>query len=285
MKEQRIGSRPHAAIWDLAHARIRAHFNVAQNRLPLHRHPHFELLYIIRGIRLIELNGRCFQARPGHLVVFRPEQEHWEHPGTKHISYFVFRFRPDELTEVGMEFPDAGTIVQVVSLPRQEELCTLFNQMLKEQNQADESSQLLLGAYLVEFIVTLRRAIRESLNETTGTEQNILHTRIQKAVCLIEKDLTGNTDIKELARCVFMSPSYFSHVFREIVQESPKCFLINKRIAKAKDLLANTDWSGKKISEKLGYASPCYFYRQFRWVTGVTTSGYRAEIRSPQKNA
>lgn len=41
------------SVWDLAHARIRAHFNIVQTELPYHIHPHFELLYIVKGARMV----------------------------------------------------------------------------------------------------------------------------------------------------------------------------------------------------------------------------------------
>ena len=272
-----------SAVWDMADGRIGAQFNKVQTPTAKHSHPHFELLYIIRGVRAVELNGRHYKARSGDLLVFRPNEYHAEYAGTKTASYFVFRFRPDELVKAHLNFPGPNAAGPVISLPHQEEFYDLFDRMMYEQNHGAEGSQLLLGAYLVEFVVKLRRAVNQALGRKTDGDLDSIHIRIRNAMDLIQKNISGDMDLKTIARNVFMSASHFSRVFKEGTGESPKHYLIQERVKKAKELLANTDRTAGEIAELLGYESPYYFYRQFRRKTGLTAGTYRQRFKHPAK--
>ena len=37
-----------------------------------HAHPHFELIYILRGTRCLVIGGKTYRARRGDLMIFRP---------------------------------------------------------------------------------------------------------------------------------------------------------------------------------------------------------------------
>jgi AraC-like DNA-binding protein len=276
-------SRISTAIQDLAKDRIRAYFNDIQSPIKRHAHPHFELLYIIKGVREVNLGGRHFTARAGDILIFRPNDYHEEYAGTKTISFFCFRFRPDELNEARLEFPRLDILGPVISLPWQEEFYGLFSQMMDEKNHGGEGSQLLLGAYLVEFVVKLRRAVSQVLSQKADNGRDSIQIRIRNAMDLIQKNISSEMDLKKIARSVFMSASRFSHVFKERTGESPKHYLIRERVEKAKELLVHTELTALEIAEQLGYESPYYFYRQFRRKTGLTAGQYRLRFRHPAK--
>ncbi|OGV39232.1 MAG: hypothetical protein A2X48_01245 [Lentisphaerae bacterium GWF2_49_21] len=281
-------SRKNDKLWrepvfvDLAGGKIEARINLKQNpskdQKP-HFHPHFELLYITRGTRNLELNGRQYSADAGDLMIFRPGDAHIEFAGTETVSYFVFRFKPGELAEAGIEFPRIDKVGPVISLPRKEMFYDIFNSMVEEFENPGEGSDLILGAYLVEFVIKLRRAINEILKNQISEGVDSVQLRVSRAMDLMEKNLTGSLDLEKIAGSAFMSVSHFSHTFKEKTGESPKRFLIRGRIEMAKRLLETTDKTAMRIAEELGYESPYFFYRQFRSKTGMTANRYRAKHR------
>ena len=267
---------------DLTGGRIEAHINNRQDpsrdQKP-HFHPHFELLYITRGTRNLELNGRQYSADAGDLMIFRPGDAHIEFAGTETVSYFVFRFKAEDLSEAGIEFPRVDKAGAVISLPRKEVFYDLFNSMVEEYENPGEGSELILGAYLVEFVIKLRRAINEMLRKHISEGVDSVQLRVSRAMDLMEKNLTGSLDLEKIAGSAFMSVSHFSHTFKEKTGESPKRFLIRGRIEMAKKLLETTGKTAMRIAEELGYESPYFFYRQFRSKTGMTANQYRSKHR------
>jgi len=140
---------------------------------------------------------------------------------------------------------------------------------------------LLLGSYLVEFVVKLRRAIREVVPPRSGSEVGTIQCRINSAMDLIQRNFENNLDLKKVAQRAFMSVSHFSHTFKDNVGESPKHYLIRARLDKAKELLAGTDRPATEIAETLGYKTPSFFYRQFKCAIGLTVNKYRQIHRCP----
>jgi len=161
----------------------------------------------------------------------------------------------------------------VLSLPRKSQFIEIFNRMLDEQSSGEEESRILLGAYLVEFVIKLRRAIRETLGGDAGGDN--IEARIIGAMNLIQRNIGGELDLERVARRAFMSSSHFSHTFKERFGESPKSYQVRKRIEKAMELLKESSMSAMEISSELGYNDPYFFYRQFRRKTGMTPTEFR----------
>ncbi len=273
---------PTASLKDYSEERVTA-ISCTQDPRPahperhLHFHRHYELLYITKGARTLWVGGREYRAEAGDLIVFHPGEPHTEYAGTHSISYFVYRFRPEDLSNSHLEFPDARHC-PVLNLPRKPEFVALFNQMCAEFQRKDADAQLLLGAYMVEFVVKLRRAVRESA-EAGKKPSRCVRDRINIAAALLHENVSGGMDLDKLAKRAFMSMSHFAHSFKACVGESPRRYQIQERLEQAKALLLETDKPATEIAQQLGYASPYFFYRQFRAKTGCTTAEFRARFR------
>lgn len=96
------------------------------------------------------------------------------------------------------------------------------------------------------------------------------------AVQLISSDYcdTSLTNAKLAAKCN-VSEVYFRKLFTKHYGISPKQFVIDLRIQKAKQLLAEGVMSVSVISNKCGFSNPYHFCRLFKQHTGVTPSEYR----------
>lgn len=81
--------------------------------------------------------------------------------------------------------------------------------------------------------------------------------------------------VTELAREMHMSPAHFSRVFKAATGRSPRDFLVEARLSRARHLLAETSLSVGEIAERLDYADLFFFSRQFKQKTGLSPLRYR----------
>ena len=96
------------------------------------------------------------------------------------------------------------------------------------------------------------------------------------AVEMIRKEIENvDFNINTIANALYLTPAYFSRVFKRIMGMTCKDFIKNYRIDLAKELLQNTDLSIQQISEKTGYATVYYFSQQFKQVTGESPGSFR----------
>jgi AraC-like DNA-binding protein len=83
-------------------------------------------------------------------------------------------------------------------------------------------------------------------------------------------------DNSSLAQVCRISEVYFRKIFAKEMGTSPKQYIINLRLQRAKQMLCEGGSSTTKISEACGFASPYHFSRLFKQHTGMTPSAYRA---------
>lgn len=96
------------------------------------------------------------------------------------------------------------------------------------------------------------------------------------AVEMIRKEIENvDFNINTIANALYLTPVYFSRVFKRKMGMTCIDFIKNYRINLAKELLQNTDLSIQQISEKTGYATVYYFSQQFKQVTGESPGSFR----------
>jgi AraC-like DNA-binding protein len=105
---------------------------------------------------------------------------------------------------------------------------------------------------------------------------------IRQAIDFMEENLEDDITVADVAKAVALSSAYFCVLFTELTSQNPSNFLIDLRIERAKEHLAQTDMSVMEICVALGY-SPSYFSRIFKKKTGITPGEYARKIRGQNK--
>lgn len=81
--------------------------------------------------------------------------------------------------------------------------------------------------------------------------------------------------LEEVASHVFLSPIYFSHLFKQKTGENFVDYLIRMRMTRAMELLREPHLKIYEVSEKVGYRNTKYFYKLFKNFAGCTPAEYR----------
>lgn len=83
-----------------------------------------------------------------------------------------------------------------------------------------------------------------------------------------------------LAQKCGISEVYFRQQFGKLFGVSPKQYVIDLRLRKAKQLLTNTDLAIEEIGILCGFPNPYHFSRTFKNATGMTPSAYRRQNKT-----
>ena len=100
---------------------------------------------------------------------------------------------------------------------------------------------------------------------------------VYRAIDYMEENFRDPLTLSDAARSAFLSPAYFSHVFRETTSTCFAHFLQQIRIREAKRLLRQTDRSVTEIAYDSGFNNLSHFNRVFRRLAGVNPTRYRSE--------
>lgn len=113
--------------------------------------------------------------------------------------------------------------------------------------------------------------------------RDILRQRAGKALGPVWLYLWEHYDqelsLTEVAAKFYMNKSYLCQLFSRHCDTSFGNLLNDIRIYKAKQLLRDADASVQSVARQVGYATPGYFAKQFRRLTGFTPSEYQQQSR------
>lgn len=103
---------------------------------------------------------------------------------------------------------------------------------------------------------------------------------IQKAMALIENDLSGDLSLKNLSKIGNVSASYFSLLFKKETGQTLTDYVNGKRVEHAKFLLSTTDLQIQTVAQQCGILDLHYFCRVFKKVVKITPTQYRRENKT-----
>lgn len=109
-----------------------------------------------------------------------------------------------------------------------------------------------------------------------GTQSNVLLPAIKY---LEDNYSSPNITNAALARQCGISEVYFRKLFIKHFGTTPKQFIIDAKINKAKQLLTDGILKINAISENCGFSNPYHFCRLFRKRTGITPTEYMKQNR------
>jgi len=108
------------------------------------------------------------------------------------------------------------------------------------------------------------------------TLKSVKHTdAIYKAIHFMRSNLSEKITLEDVAAEVFLSPAYFSKIFKEQTELNFTQYLNNMRIEKSKSLLKNSRIPLIDIAGMVGYEDQSYFSKVFKKITGNSPGKYR----------
>lgn len=101
--------------------------------------------------------------------------------------------------------------------------------------------------------------------------------RLTAVFDFIEAHYQQSINLTDVAQSVGYSPAYLTNLSQSHTGRTVKAWIIERRMAQARQLLTSTAESIKNIAESIGYADAGYFTRQFRKLHGVTPQVWRKQ--------
>lgn len=126
-------------------------------------------------------------------------------------------------------------------------------------------------------IIILRRWL--DLDGTTKQVNPLSDSEIAKVVEYLEENLEDVGGMDALASLVSMDVYTFTRSFKARTGEAPHQFLIQRRLAKVKDLLVHSRTSLAEIAYATGFSNQSHMTTTFGKHVGTTPGKYRKEMR------
>ncbi len=107
---------------------------------------------------------------------------------------------------------------------------------------------------------------------------------VQKAILLIDSDLSASLSLHSLAQAQSISPGYLSTVFKKETGKTVSEYIRERRVKHAIYLLTSTHLQIQTVALHCGIMDVQYFSRIFKKETGKTPKEYRESVKQTHKS-
>lgn len=135
-----------------------------------------------------------------------------------------------------------------------------------------------------EIIKILINTVSDIINPEKTNYDYEYTSIIRTAIDIIHNEYMNDISRTDVAKQIFMSASYFSHIFKKEIGKSFTEYLNDYRMEKACLLLKNTTKNIHAIAKTVGFTNYPYFCSQFKKKYGQTCIQYRETYFKAIKN-
>jgi len=236
----------------------------------------FDLWFVWVGRGRMKVNDTEVPLGPGTCVWMRPGQryEAEQEPAARlGVNFIHFRLQAAGKNLALSAFDPPFEVMRT----RQIDLVdTMMRRVIELRSEpATGVAAELMGALLM--ALAGEQAVAAD-GEAPGLDQHHRDIVLQAAAQIRESP--GHVPpIAVLARKAGYSVDHFSRIFLKVTRSRPQDYVINARIERARQLLAESNLTVGMIAEALGFRDIFFFSRQFRQKTGQTPTEFRRGLR------
>lgn len=231
----------------------------------LHCHNGMELIYIRSGSMMHVVEGRRYLLNPGDLVLVLPSRYHYlEQLSDEPYERYNIIFDP-QLHNIDVS--SVPTDMEVVHLEEGSVPSGLFAKMDLYYDRLEETvfSQLLRHM-LEELLVNLLM-----IGDAPRREQDDFSPILQKALAYVNQNLFTIENVDEIARALFISPSYLFQLFRSSLHQTPMRYIRDKRLLAAQRRIRR-GMSPTVACKECGFKEYASFFRSYQTFFGHAPS-------------
>lgn len=244
-----------------------------------HWHESYEISYAAQGpCENYYLDGQTFTEQPGEVVVVNPFQVHGLTLPENHNRIAMTIMLPPEIIRLAGFDPQKYQFQNRIFQddPSAIGVKKLLNQLYKSCSRPTGDVQASEQIGLVYLILSelIRNFSHENKTIDVADKSKNLNY-IETAISWIDQNYFKKIDVDTLAKIAQISPSYFAHLFKEYLNQTPMQYVETLRTIHAEQLLKNTNLSVEMIGEQVGFPNPKALTSNFKALYGTTPHQYR----------
>ena len=251
-------------------------------QVPVHWHDELEIIYILKGVLKVSINGEEFIGGPDSLFVVNPRDLHLMGSDDTSVDYFTLlfpmefiSFQSDDALENDFLKPLRKGQLRfnpciIYDISYDNIFCTIKD-IIKVNMERHSGYELRTRILLLELLAGFMELPDMIHKADSGHGSNVL----RDIISYIQEKYTGNISLRIIAKEFHMSEKYFSRYFKKHFQLTFSRYISHMRLSHAKKLLETSDMSVTDIAFASGFLSVSYFIRSFKSEYGTTPLSYR----------
>ncbi len=252
-------------------------------------HDFWEMVYVDKGRVQVTRDGEERILTQGEIIFHRPNEFHSIRALDSSPNFFVISFvsvSPSMVffdkyhTELDKTLkPFISAIIKEAEktfvIPKNDP----HLKKLKKKENAPFGGEQLIKTYLEQLLILIIRGDSRREDSTIFPSKESMETHLVTAAKkIIGENLDKTLRVSDLCRELGYSKSYLSKLFRDQTGDTIAAYSVKAKIARAKELIRESDLNFTQISDRLAFDNSQYFSRVFKRVTGMSPSEFKSSL-------
>lgn len=252
---------------------------------PVPNDRHTVLVNVGRPYRLVEtLDGRTQETRgaPGDVAVvpvgasLAVRSRDGTPQRVDSVAVLLVPALLEEAVAAAGAGPSAAELVPGLAMrsPQVSQLATLLLQALPDETGLGRVAAESLGRALAVAVLREHSAGRPAA--APRLHAGLSTAQLEHVLAHVEDRLSAPLTLAELAAVAHVSPFHFARLFRASTGRSPHEYVVERRVARARELLLGTTLPLAEVATRCGFADQSHLTRSTRRHLGGTPAALRA---------
>lgn len=255
----------------------------------MHWHDDLQFIYVLEGLVCVKTLEEEEILSAGEGIFTNKGVIHYSIGRSNPCRYILFRFPErflyfypgspaEKLTRQVTERSGISLVPLSSSIEWCSEALLLLQKLadLEEKKETDPQYEYDVMTILAElWQIILRHA-----DISAPTEEDPVSMRMRRFLEYIEEHLDQDISLEEMAASAGVSKTEVLRCFHKTLQTTPYSYVMEARLSKAADLLAETGLPVGEIASRTGFNQQSYFGKRFKEKMGVTPLEYRRKMRT-----
>ena len=227
----------------------------------------YELELYLEDGGAVFVEGKRYPIRQGYLLCAKPGQRRSSELHFR-CYYLYLTVAEGQFRQLLDGFPD---MMQVTDFDR---CLALFADMTDALAHRREAGDLLLQERMLALFYQMQL---DALAVGRGVSRQLAagRERVKRAMEYMDAHLEYPLSLADIAAQFNLHPNYFHRVFCSLAGKTPREYLLERRMRRARMLLLTSEMTQEEVAKACGFASASYFHSVFKRYTGQTPGQYR----------
>ncbi|MDF2988635.1 MAG: hypothetical protein K0R50_4145 [Eubacterium sp.] len=250
--------------------------------IDFHLHDAFEIYYLISGDVNYFVENKIYELKQGDIMITNKYEIHKPSFKSDRTYERIFiQFGSDIPSQYGSKEFDLlqcfnsrqkGTRNRIdLNVSQKEEFLMLLKKLEVCKLIKHPSDIIMRNTYFVQLLVLINNAFLDSREEDSHTG---IASRLLPVLDYVNDNLSGDLSLESMEKKFFINKYYLSRLFKKNTGRNLHQYIIYKRLARAKELLAG----GQSVTEACfmsGFNDYSNFYRLFKRIIGISPAEYK----------
>lgn len=262
--------------------------------VPVHWHDSLEILYVLDGEIIINMEQHSFPLTNGHFIIIDSKVVHSTASQNFcnflliQIPYHFLKTCIPDIDYIHFEnicsmsgIPLSGQVTTSPTPPAEAILASIrqiLYGLAELWNTKPEGYRLKYYSYIYDFLYLMLSNFKKDISQDEYHQTEKYMERLTTVISYVKQHYREDISLRDVADYLALNPSYFTRFFKKYMNMTFTEYLNTIRLRYIYEDILSTDLPIQTILERNGFTNYKSFMRLFRQTYGCTPSQKRKEI-------